>query len=220
MQTCSVRFAAIMLLLGTSALAGTKTQMNIVPTPADCFVGPGFCQNVSAACGFDNSECALATVSPKSKVKIDGKLKLTASIKGVTDVAGVLMTTGPAETASDNLVLRLTLSTCGVDLAAPPLCDEPTNVYLKVVLTDGKGKLKLDLGPVFAEPPGSPFAVLGVALVVPIGGVLDCPGTNSSGDITTRLNDATCDAGIPRGIGGLLRRGSTGSVSGSHFTRS
>ena len=113
MRTCSLRFAAVMLVFGTSALAGTKMQMNIVPTPADCFVGPGFCQNVSAGCGVDNSECALATVSPKSKVKIDGKLKVKASIKGVTDVAGVLMTTGPAETATDNLVLRLTVSECG-----------------------------------------------------------------------------------------------------------
>src|SRR5262245_37775559 len=115
MEKCSLWTAAVMMVFGTSALAGTKAQMSIVPTPADCFVGPGFCQNVSAACGFDNSECALATVSPKSKVKIDGKLKLTANIKGVTDFAGVLMTTGPAETAPDNLVLRLTLSTCGVD---------------------------------------------------------------------------------------------------------
>ena len=205
MPTCSLRFAAVMLVFGTYALAGTKTQMNIVPTPADCFVGPGFCQNVSAGCGIDNSECALATMSPKSKVKIDGKLKVKASIKGVTDVAGVLMTTGPAETAIDNLVLRLTLSECGVDIASPPLCDEPTNVYLKVVLTDGKGKLNLDLGTVFTEPPGSPFAVLSVALIVPGGGLTDCPGTNSPADVTGRLNDPTCDVGIPRGIGGFLR---------------
>lgn len=205
MQTRSFPFAAGILLLGTSAFAGSKVQMNIVPTPPDCFAGPGFCQNVSAGCGFDNADCALATMSPKSKVKIDGKLKLKASVSGVTDVTGALMTTGPAETASDNLVLRVTLSQCGVDLASPPLCDEPTNVYLKVVLTEGKGKLNLELGTVFSEPVGSPFAVLSVALVVQSTGLGDCPGTNSPADISARLNDATCDVGIPRGVGGFVR---------------
>jgi hypothetical protein len=144
-------------------------------------------------------------MSAKSKVKIDGKLKLKAMISGVTDVTGALMTTGPAETATNNLVLRLILSECGVDLASPPLCDEPTNVYLKVVLTGGKGKLGLELGTVFAEPVGSPFAVLSVALVEQSAVPGDCPGTNSPADITARLNDSTCDIGIPRGVGGFVR---------------
>ena len=91
-----------------------------------------------------------------------------------------------------------------VDLASPPLCDEPTNVYLKVVLTDGKGKLNLDLGTVFAEPP-IPLRRAERRVDSARWGLLDCPGTNSPADVTGRLNDPTCDTGIGRGIGGLLR---------------
>lgn len=168
------------LLLATTGLAGTKAQMNIVPTPADCFVGPGFCLNVAAGCGLDNSDCAAGTMSPKSKFKLDGKKVLKAKIKGVTD----------------NMV---TLSVCPVDTGAPPICDDPTSLYLKVVLTDGKGSLNLDLAPVaFGAPAGTPIALLGVTLwAAP--GVGDCPGTNSAADITTRLNDGTCESnGIVR----------------------
>ena len=208
MQTGSLPFAAVMLVFGTSALAGTKTQMNIVPTPADCFVGPGFCQNVSAGCGVDNSECALATMSPKSKVKIDGKLKVKASIKGVTDVAGALMTTGPAETAIDNLVLRLTLSQCGVrPRVTAVLCDEPTNRLPEGRAHRGQGEAQ-------PRPRDGVRGAGGIPLrraerradSAKRVGLLDCPGTNSPADVSGRLdNDPTCDVGIARGIGGLLR---------------
>src|SRR5262245_48298576 len=106
MQTPSRLLGCALLLLAAGAHAGTKVQLNIVPTPPDCYVGPGFCQNVVASCGVDNSECALATMSPKSKFKLDGKRHLKVKVKGVTDVAGATITTGPAETATDNLVLK------------------------------------------------------------------------------------------------------------------
>ncbi len=174
----------------------------------DCFTGPGFCLNVPLSCSFDNSECALATLSAKgSKLSLDGKLQLKASVKGVTDGTGTLMTTGPAVTATDNLVLKVVVSTCPVDTGSPPICDDPTDVYVKLVLTKkGKGKLKVDLGPVLALPPGSPFAVLGAALVVPGGNPGDCAGDNSASAITTRLNDATCSSGIVRGVAGMVRQ--------------
>jgi hypothetical protein len=43
-----------------------------------------------------------------------------------------------------------------------------------------------------------------LTLIVSLG-TADCPGTNSPADVTGRLNDPTCDVGIPRGIGGFLR---------------
>jgi hypothetical protein len=175
----------------------------MLPTPPDCFLGPNFCLNVDLGCAIDNSDCALGTVSSKSKVKMKGTLELKAKIKGVTDGTGALMTTGPAENAVDNLVLKISLSACPVDTGAPPICDDLSNVYLKVPLTDGKAKLMIDLAPVLALPAGTPINVLGVALLgVPGGG--NCLGTNSTADITTRLNDATCETGIVRGVGGVL----------------
>jgi len=189
---------------GNLAYAGTGVQMNIAPSPADCFVGPGFCLNVDGSCFIDNSECALGTVSAKSKIKIKGDLSVSANFKGVTDVAGATLTTGPAETAVDNLVLKIGLSTCPVDTGSPPICDDPTNVYLKVVLTDGKGKLKIDLAPVLGLTAGNPVNVLGVTLLGSPGGG-NCLGDNSTADVTTRINDGTCEAtGIVRGIGGLV----------------
>jgi hypothetical protein len=204
MPTLRVVFASTLLVFATGALAGTKVQMNIVPTPPDCVIVGLVCLNVPGPCGGDNADCALGTMSSKSKVKLDGKLGLKATIKGVTDIAGVLMTTGPAEDAADNLVLALVLSLCPVDTGAPPICDDLTSVYLKVVLTKGKGKLKVDLAPVLSLAAGDPVAVLGARLVVPGSGPGDCPGTNSTADITGRLNDSTCDPGIVRGVGGVV----------------
>jgi hypothetical protein len=203
MRTQPVLLAWTLLVLATGALAGTKVQMNIVPTPPDCRVAGLFCLNVAGGCGGDNADCALGTMS-KSKVKLDGKLRVKATIKGVTDIAGMLMTTGPGEAAADNLVLKLVLSLCPVDTAAPPICDDVTTVYLKVVLTAGAAKLGVELAPVLSLAAGSPLAVLGAGLVVPGSGLGDCPGTNSSADITARLNDGSCDLGIVRGVGGVV----------------
>jgi len=203
MRTRWLLLVSTVLGLGAPVLAGTKVSMNIVPAPPDCFAGPGFCLNVGAGCFVDNSDCALATLSSKSKVTLDGKRKLKVAIKGVTDVTGALMTTGPAEATDGNPVLKLALSLCPVDTGAPPICDDITAVYLKVVLTGGQAKLALDLAPVLSTTVGQPVAVLGVSLLeAPTAG--SCLGTNSTVDITTRLNDASCDIGIVRGVGGIL----------------
>jgi hypothetical protein len=116
------------------------------------------------------------------------------------------MTTGPAETAVDNLVLKIGLSACPVDTGSPPMCDDPSNVYLKVVLTGGEADLNIDLAPVFPGLlAGNPFAVLGVTLLGAPGGG-NCVGTNSTTDITARLNDSTCEASsIVRGVGGFVK---------------
>jgi hypothetical protein len=202
MQPRSLLFAMVVCVFASPALGGSKVQMNIVPAPADCFVGPGFCLNVNLGCSTDNSECALGTMSSKSKLKMKGTLELNAKIQGVTDGTGALMTTGPAEGAVDNLVLKVALSSCPVDTASPPICDDPSTVYLKVPLTDGKVKLTIDLAPVLGLAAGTPVNVLGVALLDAPG--VGCPGTNSTADITGRINNASCDNGIVRGVGGVL----------------
>lgn len=193
----------VLLLCSTQTLAGTKVKMNIVPSPADCFLGPNACLNVPLSCSVDNSECALGTMSNKSKLLLKGDLSIKVKIKGVTDGSGALMTTGPAETAVDDLVLKLAFSTCPVDTGSPPLCDDPTNVYLKVVLTNGAAQLQLPLAPVLALPAGSPVNFLGASLwAAP--GLGNCLGDNSTIDITARINDGTCEfSGIVRGVGGI-----------------
>ena len=207
MKTASLLLGFAVLLLATVAGAGTKAQMTIVPSPADCFTGPGFCMNVVSGCAtLDNSDCVLGTMSPKSTFKINGKRHLKAKIKGVTDNTGALMTTGPAETATDNLVLKVTVSACPVDTGSPPICDDPTGIYLKVVLTGGKGRLNLDLSTVAAlGPVGNPFALLGVSLWGAPANPGDCAGTNSPADVATRVNDSTCEtSNVVRGVGGLI----------------
>jgi len=195
--------AGALLLCSAPTLAGTKVKMNIVPSPADCFVGPGFCLNVAGSCFAANSECALGTLSDKSKLQLKSDLSLKVKIKGVTDVSGALMTTGPAETAVDNLVLKLAFSTCPVDTGAPPICDDPTNVYLKLVLTNGAAKLQLSLASVLSLPVGSPVNFLGASVWAAPGGG-NCLGDNTAPNITTRINDATCEASnVVRGVGGL-----------------
>jgi hypothetical protein len=203
MHMRSVFFVALVCVFASPALGGSKFQTNIIATPPDCFVIAGGCLNVNLGCGIDNSECALGTMSNKSKVKIKGTLELKAKIKGVTDGTGALMTTGPAEGAADNLVLKIALSTCPVDTATPPFCDDPSTVYLKVPLTEGKAGLIVDLAPVFSLAAGTTINVLGVALLDAPGAFV-CLGTNSTVDIMARLNDATCENGIIRGVGGLL----------------
>lgn len=206
MQVRAKLSVLIVLCAAAPAFAGgTKLQLNIIPSPPDCSSGPGVCLNSGVTC-FDvggNSDCVAVGVSPKSKVSLDGKLALKASLKGVVDNSGAPATTG-AEGAVDNYVLQIGLQTCTVDAIEIPYCSAPQDVYLKVVLAAGKGKLKLDLKPVFGTfAAGTAFRVNHVALITPRGGG-NCLGTNSTADITTRLNDGTCNDGIGiLGVGGV-----------------
>lgn len=194
-----------LVLLASPALAGTKLQFNVVPTPPDCFGGLGVCLNSGAGCGdiIGNSDCVAVGVSPKSKVSLDGKFILKGTLQGVVDNGGAPVTTG-VEGAADNYVLQVGLQTCTPDVAEVPYCNTPQDVYVKVVLAGGKGKLKVDLKPVFgAFTAGAAFRVNHLALITPRAGG-DCLGTNSSADLTTRLNDATCNDGIGiLGVGGI-----------------
>lgn len=196
----------IVLSATTPVFAGGQLQMNILPTPPDCFAG-GACLNSGATC-IDiggNSDCIAVGVSPKSKVSLDGKLGLKGTLQGVVDNAGAPVTTGP-EGAVDNYVLQMGLQTCTPDVIEIPYCSAVHDVYVKVVLTAGKGKLKIDLKPVFSGSflPGTAFRVNHVALITPRG-LGNCLGTNSTVDVTARLNDATCNDGIGiLGVGGVV----------------
>jgi hypothetical protein len=197
-------FFVALLFGATPVLAGTKIQLNIIPSPPDCYIG-GACLNSGASC-FDvggNSDCVVVGVSPKSKVSLDGKLQLKATLQGVVDNGGVLVTTG-VEGAIDNYVLQMGLQTCTQDAAEVPYCTAIHDVYAKVVLENGKGKVKIDLKPVFpGYVVGTAFRVNHVALITPRG-IGNCLGTNSTANLMARLNDATCNDGVGiLGVGGV-----------------
>ncbi len=198
----------ILVLLGAGApvFAGLKLQLNIVPAPPDCSAAAGgACLNSGAGCSDigGNTDCVAVGVSPKSKVSLDGNLLLKANLVGVVDNSNAPVTTG-AEGAADNYVLQMGLQTCTVDAGEIPYCSANHDVYAKVVLVSGKGKLKLDLKPVLGTPTaGTAFRVNHVALITPRAGG-NCLGTNSTGDLTTRVNDSTCNDGVGiLGVGGV-----------------
>ena len=192
------------VLLASPAFAGTKLQLNVVPTPPDCFGGLGQCLNSGAGCAdiIGNSDCVAVGLSSKSKISVDGKLVVKGTLQGVVDNAGAPVTTG-AEGSVDNYVLQVGLQTCTADVGEIPYCNTPQDVYVKVVLAGGKGKVKVDLKPVFGAAAGTAFRVNHVALITPrMGG--NCLGTNSTPDLTTRLNDGTCNDGVGiLGVGGI-----------------
>ena len=194
----------ILACAAVPAFAGTKFQMNIIPSPPDCSI-TGTCLNSGAACADigGNTDCVPAGVSSKSKVSLNGKLALKATLKGVVDNTGAVVTTG-AEGSLDNYVLQVGLQTCTPDVVEIPYCSAAHDVYLKVVLKKGKGTLKIDLKPVFPGfTVGTALRVNHIALISPRT-VGNCLGTNSTADITTRLNDATCNDGTGIvGVGGV-----------------
>ena len=200
--------ALVCTALAGAASAGTKAQLNIVPSLPDCFVAGNVCLNNGAGCGGDNSECALSGVSASSKIALSGKLALKGSIKGVKDNSGALVTTG-AEGSADNFILKLSVNQCLVDTGSPPLCDDETTIYVKVALSNGTGKIAVDLAPVFAgfATPlalGDPVMLAGGQLLSPAG-VGVCLGTNSSTDLIARLDDASCETIGVYGVFGVLR---------------
>jgi hypothetical protein len=191
-------------LLAGPALAGTKAQLNVVPSLPDCFIAGSVCLNNGAGCGFDNSECALSGLSASSKISLTGKLALKGTIKGVKDNSGTLVTTGP-EGSSDNFILKLSLNQCLVDTGSPPLCDDGFTVYVKVALSNGTGKINVDLGPVLAGVAvGDPLMLAGGALHSPAGEG-SCLGANSTADLAARIDDASCETIGVYGVLGIVR---------------
>jgi hypothetical protein len=194
----------VALLSATAAHAGTKLSMNVVPTPPDCATGPGVCLNSGVSCFADNSECMLAGVSPGSNVSLTSKLQLKGTFKNVLDNAGLPVNTGLAG-AVDNYIVQIGLQTCTVDVIEMPYCGLVNqDVYVKLVLSKGKGSFKLDLHPVFPGfLAGTPLRINHVALITPRSGG-NCLGDNSGPALLARLNDATCNDGVGiLGVGGI-----------------
>jgi hypothetical protein len=207
MSTRSIVALAVVALAAVPAFAGSKAQMNLIPRTPDCSID-GFCLNSGDACpdSSANAACAPATVSPKSKVKLDGKLQLKGTIKGVTTIAGAPLTTGPADTATDNLILKVGLRLCPLDTGDLSQCASTQSVYVKVVLTGGLAKLNVSLAPVFASlPVGSPVVMTGLTLFTPVPFPGPCLGGNASADLIARLNDPSCEASqVVRALGGVV----------------
>jgi hypothetical protein len=206
MNKLTLALLVVLVAAASEVSAGTKLSMNVAPTPPDCFIAGSFCLNSGASCFTDNSECALASVSPSSSVLLTSKLQLKGSFKGVLDNAGLPVNTGLVG-AADNYVVQIGLQTCTVDNSEMPYCGMVNqDVYVKLALTKGKGSFKLDLSPVFpllTFPAGTPLRINHVALITPRAGG-NCLGTNSGPDLLARLNDATCNDGIGiLGVGGI-----------------
>lgn len=191
------------VLVSTRAGADSKLQANIVATPPHCFAAGGYCWNSGAACTIDDSPCAAATMSPKSRISLDGRMIVRAKIFGVTDASGAPLTTGPAETATDNLVLKLTLSTCARGGGQSP-CSDTTDVYLKVVVTEGRANLRIDLASVLDLRAGDPLTWAGMQLLSPAPS--SCGGDNSAVQVVFRIDNDACDSGIVRGSAGVVAR--------------
>lgn len=202
----SLVLGAALLALASPVLAGSKMQMNIVPTPADCHSATSICLNSGVACTPpDNAQCARATLLPTSKVSVDGKLRLKGTVKKVRGHDGDLVTTG-VEGSEDNYIFRLRLKRCIVDKGIPP-CNETDAIYVKVALAGGDGKFTLDLAPVLAVlSPGSGagdgITISSAALMTaPPPGA--CAGGNAVSDLIGRLNLAGCEGSGTLGIGGF-----------------
>lgn len=191
-------------LLGLAVQAGasTKYQTNLVPTPADCFGGLGVCLNNGASCNDpnNNSDCTASSISPRSSVTLDGKLRVKYSLRGVLNSAGALVTTGP-EGASDNYLLDVEVRVCVADVGEIPYCGSSniptTHLYIEVPLSSGIAKGKIDLRPVLTGPSvnlstGTSLVVSRVSLLTPHP---VCSGTNSATDIAARINQG-CNDGV------------------------
>lgn len=176
------------------ALAGTKYAVNIVTNdPVHPPSNP--------------------TLSPKSAIKLDDKGKLSVSLSGVTDGAGVLVDTSgvyndsvlPTVDATTYIVLlRLVLP--GVTNVVPIIDD--VELPVPVDLKKGKGKTKLDAGPLLGlilPGIGRTLEVIGVEVWGPLGGqAAACQavvGGSPPASLTTP--DAACRGGSQIGMSGL-----------------
>jgi hypothetical protein len=132
---------AVVAASASSAPAGTKYATNLVPNSA---VDPP----------------ANPTLSPKGQMKLSDKGAVSIQLAGVTDGAGLLVTTSTSynDTKDTTPVLDGTEYVAIIKLVLPaisgfiPIVEVPVPVDLKA----GKGKTKLNAGPLFALlPPGS-----------------------------------------------------------------
>ena len=192
---------ANVLLIGAEAQGRTKAQESLVPLAAAC-VG-GTCNNRRGACA-STADCVVGTVALTSKLQIDGALKVRVGLKGVTDAAGVPVTTDGTLGSPDDHIVKICFT------AFIPGRNE-TCVYLHAELTGGKGKLDFlaaPLGALFA--PGAAVELTGTELLAPPTDPARCPGNNDTSNVQVFFGNQVglptkpgCEDGGTIGVGGV-----------------
>ncbi len=178
------------------ALAGTKYAANIVPSsPANPPPNP--------------------TLSSKGSIKLDDKGKLSVSLSGVTDAGGALVDTSgvyndsllPTVDATTYIaIVRLKMP--GVTALVPAIDD--VELPVPVDLKKGKGKTKLDAGPLLdlldiLPTLGRTAEVAGVEVWGPLGATAAaCQAVvGNSPPVSLVTPDAACRGGSQIGMSGI-----------------
>ncbi len=200
---------ATAIAVAAPAAAGQKVSGTLAPVPADCNTGPGFCKNglnqSFGDCGFDNSLCTGGTTA-KSKLSISDKLILKASVKGLRDNDGNLVTTNPASILDDHII-KLGMIRCLVDNGVPTNCVATVDIYVKLDLINGNGSVTADLSQVFAgDPSGSTFTLTSASVRSSASDPFSCTGGNSAAEIAARSNNSNCDSAMPYAVFGVVKK--------------
>lgn len=182
-----VALMAIPMLAGAvaPAFAGTKIQMNVVPSSA-------------------TSPPTNPTLTSKGKFQVDDKAKMQVGLKGVTDGAGLPVTTSTSYKDTATLdgtqyvaVVRGTFTALGVTFESA----------LPVELKKGSGTGKVSLASLFSAIPagvGRSVEVNGVEIWGPLGAsnVAACTAVVTAG-FSVVPNDPACRGGTKIGVGGM-----------------
>lgn len=207
-------FSRLVVLLAAVALpvaaAGTGVRSSLVSVPPRCGGFSSRCLNGAGAC-TTNPQCDIGALSSGSTFQLDGKkLVVKAAVSGVTDTAGIPVTTDGVPGTGDDYILEIDVSDLDyADVLCPISGCETGFLALKVELKKGKGKLNVDFSSlVGANLDGRPLRVLGGSLRVPPKHPSDCPGDNSPSGLAARAGDglAACFTGGIVGMGGIVIR--------------
>ncbi len=203
-----------MMMSASAALAGTKVQMNLVPSSS---VNPPANPTMSRS---------------KGKILILDKGKLSVMLSDVTDAAGNLVTT----TQFFNLGAKMSTPTLQldgseyvvvmvIDVPALPVLvsgfPEQVQVVVPVDLKSGKGKTTIDLSPFLSQIPtgsgiGRSIGFVGAQVWGPIGGTPGAVGLGATAcmasfplppaPIELLVGDTSCtsvNGGVQLGFGGI-----------------
>jgi hypothetical protein len=182
---------AVVAASATAAPAGTKYATNLVPS--DAFVDPP----------------ANPTLSPKSSVKLSDKGAVQVGLAGVTDGAGLPVTTSTSFNDTSVLdgseyIVIIKLSVTAIK-GFIPLVEVP----VAVDLTAGKGKAKMSVSALLGSlPPGTPRTVeiVGSEVWGPLGAgtpTTDCQAIFSNSLPVGLPLGAVCRGGTQIGISGI-----------------
>jgi hypothetical protein len=207
MARIAAQLGLALVVAVSPTFAGTKISGSLAPVPADCNTGPGFCKNglpgPPGDCGLDNSLCTGGTTA-KAKLSLSDKLLLKVKVSKLADNNGTLVTTDPLDPLDDH-ILTISFDRCLVDNGVPSNCGHPLNVYVKLDLTNGKGKATVDLSLALADPSGTAIGLTGASVGVGGFNLASCPGTNSAADVAARVDDADCAGALPYAVYGIVR---------------